>query len=122
MSLSQITELRTRARRDIHGAFSVAAVYSDDTLDEPVPVSVRWHHRIDRFGDLDAGGYAEVVDGVERLIFDRDELAEKGLQLRRHGLVTLTETGWSGIALRLDTREPYDGPVEEIWGVAALGT
>ena len=122
MSRSRITELKARARRDIHGAFCVPAQYTDETLTEPVDVTVRWHHRIDRFGDLDSGGYAEVVDGIERLIFNRDELAEKGVQLRRRGAVTLTEPEWAGAVLRLDTREPYDGPVEEIWGVAALGT
>lgn len=88
---------------------------------EPVDIRVRWHHRIDRFGDIESGGYAEQIDGIERAIFDKSELAEKGVVLKRRGIIELTEEGWNGVRLRLDTMEPKDGPVEEIWGVAAIG-
>lgn len=87
----------------------------------PVDITVRWHHRIDRFGDIESGGYAEQIDGIERALFNRELLAENGVVLRRNGIVTLTEGEWGGVKLRLDTKEPRDGPVEEIWGVAAIG-
>lgn len=116
-----ITELKAKTRRAIHGVFSVRAQYQDFTMAAAVDITVRWHHRIDRFGDIESGGYAEQIDGIERAIFNREELAEKGVVLRRRGLVTLTEGEWGGAVLRLDTKEPRDGPVEEIWGVAAIG-
>lgn len=122
MSRQTLTELRAKARRAIHGAFSVEGSYLDPFTPEPLPITVRWHHRIDRFGDLNSAGYAEQIDGIERAIFNVEQLQEAGITLRRGGVITLSYPGWDGIQLRLDTREPRDGPIEEIWGVGAIGT
>lgn len=108
------------ARRTVHTYLSVGALYTHSPLDEPVGLRVRWHNKIARFGDLEDGGYAEIVEGINRLIFDADELDEKGIVLMKGAKVTLTDPGFNNAALVLDTAEPRIGPIEVIWGVVPV--
>jgi hypothetical protein len=112
-------EARRQARRDIHAAFSLSASYTDPSLTDPVEgLSVRWH---DRFaapvGDIGGGDYARTFENIDRIVFDTDELTEKGLAPKRGGQVTLTDYGYT---LTLDVREPSDGPVKTVWTVTRL--
>ena len=108
--------LRMQARRDIFAAFAVAATYSDSTVVEPVELSVNWHSRFGLpVGDLAGGDYAGVLETIDRLIFNRAELDEYGLTLRRGGQVVLVDYGYT---FTLDVREPNSGPVREVWTVA----
>ena len=108
--------LRTRARRDIFRAFTVRATYSDPSVGEPVELAVNWHSRFGLpVGDLAGSDYSGVLETIDRLVFDRAELTEKGLSLRRGGRVALTDYGYG---FTLDVREPNSGPVREIWTVA----
>lgn len=108
--------LRTQARRDIFRAFTVRATYSDGGAGEPVELAVNWHSRFGLpVGDLAGSDYSGVLETIDRLVFDRAELVEKGLALRRGGRVALTDYGYS---FTLDVREPNSGPVREIWTVA----
>jgi len=108
--------LRAQARRDIFRTFTVKAIYSDTTTGEPVDLAVNWHSRFGLpVGDLAGSDYSGVLETIDRLVFDRAELIEKGLTLRRGGRVTLTDYGYS---FTLDVREPNSGPVREIWTVA----
>jgi len=108
--------LRTQARRDIFRTFAVKATYSDVTVGEPVELAVNWHSRFGLpVGDLAGSDYSGVLETIDRLVFDRAELTEKGLVLRRGGRVALTDYGYS---FTLDVREPNSGPVREIWTVA----
>jgi len=109
--------LRTQARRDIFRAFTVKATYGDSVADPPVELAVNWHSRFGLpVGDLAGSDYAGVLESIDRLVFDRAELTEKGLTLRRGGKVSLTDYGYS---FTLDVREPTSGPVREIWTVAS---
>lgn len=62
-------------------------------------------------------GYATIVEGVTRLIFNREELAAKNVTLRQRGRISIPAYN---MRLELDTRDPYDGPVTEKWSVAPL--
>lgn len=105
------------ARRTVHTYLSVGASYAHPTLAEPVELRVRWHNKIARYGDLEDGGYAEIVEGINRLIFDAAELDEKGVVPAKGALVTLTDPEFNNAVLVLDTAEPRVGPIEVIWGV-----
>lgn len=105
------------ARRTVHSYLSVGALYAHSTLAEPVELRVRWHNKIARYGDLEDGGYAEVVEGINRVIFDADELNKKGVVLMKGAHVTLTDPEFNNAVLVLDTAEPRVGPIEIIWGV-----
>lgn len=107
------------ARRTVHDFLSTTASYAHATLAEPVELRVRWHNKIARYGDLEGGGYAEVIEGVNRLIFDADELNEKGVVPVQGARVTLTDAAFNNTVLILDTAEPRVGPVEVIWNVVA---
>lgn len=110
-------EIKARARKAVHAAFSYSATYQDGSLDAAVPVSVRWHNRLVMLGDYQDGGYANVVDGIEKVIFNREELLALGISPRRTGVVTITEPGFNNTQLILDVLEKYVGPVEETWMV-----
>lgn len=111
-------EWKSLVRQALHECLAVPARYQDDSLDMPVDVTVRWHTKVDRFGDLENGGYAEVIEGINRLIFNRAQLDELGIKPCRGGEVTILATGYENVTLVLVTMEPYDGPVEEVWNVA----
>lgn len=107
--------LKQLCRQQLHDTLAVAASYSHPSLISPVDVGVRWSDGIKQFGDLQAGdGYAEITEGIQRLVFDRGELAAKGLVLARGGIVQIPQYQ---ITITLELRQPYDGPVNEVWQV-----
>lgn len=101
------------ARRAVHSTMGVSAFY-EDSQSGRVGLRVRWHNRIAIQGDLVEAGYANIIDGVNRVVFDKAELDEKGVILSRGGEVTMGD----GTVLILDHQEPVVGPIEIIWGVA----
>lgn len=112
-------DFKRQSRREVHATFAVAALYSD-TVVTGVGVTVRYHNKILRTGNLQNSGYADIVEGIDRLIFDDAEMASKVLTLRRDGIVTIPEYG--GAAFILDTRDVQDGPVEVAWNVVKVDT
>lgn len=112
--MSGFSELKRAARQAIHEAFVVPALYSDQAWTNQ-PVGVRWHNRLIRQGNLAAAGYAELIEGVDRLVFSRKELLDLGLVLQRDGVIVIPAYG--GAMFTLDTLEPPDGPVDIVWNV-----
>lgn len=107
---------KAQSRRVVHDTLGVSAFYKDNTMSAPAPISVRWHSKIDRFGDLDNAGYAEIIEGIHRVIFSRERARELGL--RNGGVITINRPEITFQAtLTLEAMEPYDGPFEEIWTV-----
>jgi hypothetical protein len=96
----------------------VSAVYTDDSEPAGVELKVRFHTKINRFGDMLDQGWSEMVEGVNRLIFDKDELYEKGVIPANGGVVTLSYSGGDVISLVLHVAEPDSGPIEAIWQVS----
>lgn len=107
-------QARLTARRAVHDTMRVAAVYTAPGQSVGTDVYVRWHHKMGLSGDVDNAGYAQMMVGIETVIFDRAELAEKGVTPERTGLVTLTD----GTVLSLDALHPQDGPVKQVWSVS----
>lgn len=113
-------DIRTDARRAIHSQFAIPATYADSIQTVPVPLTVRWHGlSIQAVGDLDGAGYAEVLERVDRLIFNREELDAATLTLQPMGTVTVSALGNS--AFSLVSFVPRDGPIEVIWRVKPVG-
>jgi hypothetical protein len=111
-------EAKTKARRILRDYLGFDGLYNDDTGITDYPVKVRFHTKIRRFGDLIEAGYPEVIEGVDRLIFDRDKLAEDNMVLRTGGTVKLTHADYQDITLILDSQEPITGSVEVVWNVS----
>lgn len=111
-----IAKTKSRARRTVHAVFGVRAFYKDATMSAPVWVRARWHNKIDRFGDLDSQQYAEIVQGIDRVIFEATEARRWGV--RRGGEVTFPSemsTVPSAPVFILQVREPSSGAFEEVW-------
>jgi hypothetical protein len=113
-----LADAKTQARRDLHSAAAVPAVYTDDTLDgQSFDLTVRWHTKLSRNGASDQGFDATIIEGIERLVFSSDELACQELTLIRGGTVTITWPTGEISKFELDNREPQDGPINVYWGV-----
>ena len=120
---------KTRSRQVVHSTLAVAAVYTDADHTTPVPVTVRWHSKLARAGALEGGFGVEVIEGIDRLVFNRDELAvavkadadDPGTPLELASLGVVYIESYDA-RFSLEAREPYDGPVSEYWTVALLGS
>ncbi len=113
MSFS-LADLKRDARQAMHDTLSITAAYMDDSLAAPLAVQVRVHNRIVREMDMPGNGMTEMLSSIDRIIFDREALADDEVALRRGGIITVPE--WE-TTFELDIRDAYDGPVEEIWTV-----
>lgn len=110
---------KARMRKAVHTAFCL----SGDLVrggQETVSLSVRYHNKIAIMGDLMEAGYSEVIDGVDRMIFNREELREKGIVLQYGNIVQLTDPGFENIKVSLVAQEPYNGPIEVKWQVKRM--
>lgn len=102
-------------RRTVHDTMAVRAFYMDDSMSVPAEIRARWHNKIDRFGDLESQGYAELIQGIDRVIVIPSD----------HPTVTFRETGVVsfpdyGTAFRLVTTDPPNGALEQVWMAAAV--
>ncbi|HLP70323.1 MAG TPA: hypothetical protein VK181_22685 [Rhizobium sp.] len=119
-------EYKMEARAALHEALANPAVYtrsavtvpSQEQLDAGLALTVRWHNRNrtrilgERTND-DAG----IVEGINRLVFNTDELDALGLVPERNAVVEVPGLGKS---FRLDYREESDGPLNVYWSVIEL--
>ena len=91
---------RAEARAAVHEAFGLPATYlAPGSVGSPLSLTVRWHASAIRHGDLQSGGYAEVRDPVDRLVFDTTEVEPV-----RNALVTV-----EGVEYRVDHLYPRNG-------------
>lgn len=116
---SNFAAIKAKARRDVHASLSVSARYESYSQEVIVDgLSVRWHNKRQLVGDLDSGGYAQIIDGVERIVFMQDELQAKGVTLEGGDVIIITAEGYGNVGLVLQTQEQIVGPVEVIWQVS----
>ncbi len=107
-------------RRVVHDVMAVVWNYADDVVTTPVELSVRWSNKVAAIGNLAFQGYAESIEGIDTIIFDRAELAEKGITLKRGGTLTgVTGGPFEGAVLCLDSQLPDNGPINRTWRVVA---
>lgn len=107
-------QLKHDARRALHDTLKVTCEYAAPGVAPGTTLGVRWHNKISRHGDLENQGYAEIVEGIDRMIFDLAELSEKGITLVRDGIVTMPAL-MGGFSFALDVQEADTGPIERIW-------
>lgn len=111
-------ETKALVRQVVHDTMALPGLYQDGSMEAPVELRVRFHTKIHRVGDMIDQGWAEVVEGVNRLILNKAELDEKGVLPIRGGTVSLTAPGFESIVLVLHVREPDSGPTEVVWEVS----
>ncbi len=96
-------ETRALARATVHESFGLAASYLPPDGNPLVTgLTVRWHSRTVRHGDLDREGYAQIQEDVNRLMLNTAEVADP----QRGAIVTLTDDGRQ---YRIDHVLPFDG-------------
>lgn len=115
--MANLAEIKARARKAVHTAFSVSASHKAYGADTPTAVTVRWHNKLVLQGNGTSDGYASTIEGIDRLVFDIDELAEKGITLERGDTITMGPL-YQNVVLVLEEKEPVTGPVEQKWWVA----
>jgi hypothetical protein len=109
-----------RNHRIVHDTLSLEALYYDRSMAAPVALRVRWHFKQAPVGDIENQGYPMYLDLVERVIFDKAELALNGITIVRGGRVQITAPGFSGY-LAVDVQSTDNvGPVNEAWSVGKL--
>lgn len=89
--MASIREIGRKARRDLHRAMRVPALFIQSTGAEPVLVHVRLHTKFDPLKVSSGGpsGLAVMQDIQPKIIFERAELAGLSLSLRRNAIVTV---------------------------------
>lgn len=91
-------------------------VPSPEQIEAGLSLKVRWHNRIKIVGERTSDD-AAILEGVNRLIFNSDNLAELGLTLEQYGEVEIA--GYDK-KFRLDYLEATDGPLNVYWSVIEL--
>lgn len=116
MPAFDFTSALSTMRTVVHDTMSIPAEYQAPGQFGRVPVRVRWHDRLVLQGNMGETGYADVIEGIDRAIFSRDQLSEKGITLQRLGTIHLP-AAYNGVVLTLDALEKTDGPVNIVWKV-----
>lgn len=79
-------------------------------------LTVRWHNKMRIQGERDSSDVG-ILEGINRLVFNSDNLAELGLVLERNAEI---EIPGYGKTFRLDQEEEPDGPLNVYWSVIEL--
>ena len=110
--------VKARVRQTVHDTFGILALYVDDQSGVQEELRVRFHTKINRFGDLQDAGWAEVVEGVNRLILNKTELDLKEITPVRGARLVFIPASFEGLELILQVQEPSTGPVDVVWQVS----
>lgn len=121
-----ISEYKTLAREALHGALSEPASYTAPGAAEAVPtaeqleaglsLSIRWHNKLKIVGERSQDDVG-VIEGINRLVFNSEQLDALGLVLAQRGVV---EAPGLNKRWRLDYPEEGDGPLNVYWSVIEL--
>jgi len=129
----RLDEIKAEARRQIHSLAAVSATLVDTDHPDGLIFGedytgdgflVRYHNKLVRTGDI-TGDYADVIDGIDRLVLLDSNVAEVSAALYENGELPLvpargariTIAGYKGLTFILDSKEPPDGPEETAWVV-----
>jgi hypothetical protein len=119
-----LSEIKAQARQALHGAMGEPVSYSfggvtyptDEQIAAGLSLTARWHNKMRIQGERDSSDVG-ILEGINRLVFNTDNLAALGLTLERLGEVTVPGYGKS---FRLDQHEEPDGPFNDYWSVIEL--
>ena len=113
-------DIKTQARRARHQAFAVPVQFypkgARSALALVPPLTARLHNRVTVAADPLGGGYAQITEGITRLLFSRDELAAAGLVPKQGDRVAFGPP--FDVTVLLDTKDTPNGPVVEKWNVS----
>lgn len=113
MATFNFAALKAETRRVVHDILGVDATYKDSSMSAPVAIKARLKSKIDNVGNLGDMGYAEVVEGVDRIVLIPSDFPE--ITFRQGGTITFTDYN---ISVTLDVLEPSTGPLTALWRVA----
>jgi len=114
MAAFDFAAMKALTRRVVHDTLAVDALFHEsDPADPSTPIRARWHNKIDRFGDIENQGYAEFVQGIDRIIFIPSD--HPGVVLKQNSVIVFPAYGK---VFTLQVKEKKSGPLEEIWQVA----
>jgi hypothetical protein len=115
-------DIKARTRRQVHATFAVPCILTVE--DVTYALAARLHGRMVVGGDIESQGYSVTIEGVFRVIFNREELAILDVTPRRGDQVTFINYIGPGqnIAVELDARDEYEGPIDEKWSVAQFSS
>lgn len=108
--------VKTRARQVVHDTLGVPAFYKQNAASDPLDLTVRWFEKRVRQGVISGEG-AEIMEGVDQVLFNIPQLLERGAILARGATVVIPAYS---LTLSLDYELPRDGPVEVIWAVVRI--
>jgi hypothetical protein len=122
-----LSALKLQARTALHAAMAEPAIYTapgaggavyptQEQTDAGLSLTVRWHNKMRIQGERDSSDVG-ILEGINRLVFNTDELTALGLVLTRLGTVEIPGYGKS---FRLDQHEEPDGPLNDYWSVVEL--
>jgi hypothetical protein len=122
-----LSALKMQARAALHGAMAEPAIYTapgaggavyptPEQTDAGLSLTVRWHNKMRIQGERDSSDVG-ILEGINRLVFNTDELEALGLTMVRLGIVDIP--GY-GKRFRLDQHEEPDGPLNDYWSVVEL--
>lgn len=104
-------EAKSTVRRIVHDTMAVPAFLEFTPNGSGVDITARYHSGIVKQGLVEGEGAERYAD-VTQVVFDRQTLLEKGIELQRGYIVDFTDYG---VRVVLDAMLPHDGPVEEKW-------
>lgn len=117
--------VKAKARRGVHAALAVPCFYYDvDTygfnrqfnrwFSGRMPITARFHDRISPF-QAPTTGYAAIIEGITRVVLNREQLAALGVVTKQYDIIEFVDYG---LFVKLQQRDPYDGPITEKWTVS----
>jgi hypothetical protein len=108
-------DIKATTRRNVHKEFAVPTNYYAPGSTTPIALSARLHGKLVQGGDLSGQGYSVIIENVTRLVFNREELATMNVSPANGSTVHFLDYD---VWVTLDTRDPYDGPINERWALA----
>lgn len=103
------SDIKAGTRLVVHETFGVLVQYAPPS-GIAKDVTVRFHTKHKRFGDLDRQGYAEVIEDISQILFQKSEVTTVRL-----GVVTFPD----GSRFRLDLKKEDEGDFAK-WDVEQL--
>ena len=98
----------------VHTVLGVGAHFKYNSSSVGIPIKARPHSRLVQQGQIENVG-AEVIEGIEQVVFNSPELREIGIVPARGNIVSFDHV--PGYELMLDFRLPTQSAIEEIWAV-----
>lgn len=89
--MAAFRDIGRKARRDLHEHMRVPALFAEEGGSAFELIHVRLHTKFDPMKAFAGGqaGLATIQDMQPTIIFDREELASKGLELKRGAILTV---------------------------------